>query len=125
MAHILCVDDDTGILTVLQKVLEKGGLTVTTQSNPAKALAMTADNDYDLFVIDVVMPEMDGYALCRNLRGQEKTKDTPIVFLTGKNEIGDMLQGYNQGAHIYLGKPFNSRILLERVMELLKKYKKN
>ncbi|MFC1588546.1 PleD family two-component system response regulator [Planctomycetota bacterium] len=120
MANVLCVDDEKNILTVMRKVLEKASLNVTTETNPVKGLEAATQGNFDLFIIDIMMPEMNGYELCKELKENDHTKNVPIIFLTAKNEISDMLEGYYVGAHIYLSKPFNSKIFLERVLELLK-----
>ena len=121
---ILLVDDTPITLKIIAEILNKEGYRIETATNGAQALNMVSKVFPDVILLDIVMPDMDGYEVCRRLKGSPKTIDIPIIFITVKDEMENMLLGFEAGAVDYVTKPFNSAELLARVrthMELKKK----
>lgn len=116
--HILVVDDDERIRMLLRRFLQKSGYLVTTARDAAQARRLLAGLDFDLIVLDVMMPGEDGYALTRSLR---KQMNTPILLLTARGETGDRIEGLESGADDYLAKPFEPRELLLRIAAILRR----
>lgn len=112
---ILVVDDVTKNIQLLGNILGTEGYGVSYATDGRKALAMAKEENYDLILLDIMMPEMDGFEVCRNLKQEKKTKDTPILFLTAKNETKDIVDGLSLGAVDYLTKPINKAELIARV----------
>lgn len=117
-AHLLIVDDDERIRGLLQKFLMRSGFLVSTARDAAHARRILSGLEFDLIVLDVMMPGEDGVALCRDLR-QRIT--TPIMLLTAKGETGDRISGLEAGADDYLSKPFEPKELLLRINAILRR----
>lgn len=122
---VLIVDDSIISITYLSKILG-GTYNIKTASNGEGALNILAfENPPDLIILDVIMPGMDGYEVCGKIKSDLRTKDIPIIFITGKGNEEDEIRGFNLGAVDYIAKPFNPVIVKARVsthMEL-KKYR--
>ena len=116
---LLLVDDDEDFLSGLEAFLSRRGFRVLTASGPEAGLKMAREERPDLFVLDVNMGGMDGYAMCSELKADDATFDTPVIFLSGRTEAGDLLRGYYAGAHEYLTKPVDLDQLFRQVMKLL------
>jgi two-component system phosphate regulon response regulator OmpR len=110
-AHLLIVDDDERIRGLLQKFLVRNGFMATAARDAAHARRLLAGLDFDLIVLDVMMPGEDGLSLTRDLR---ETIATPILLLTAKGEADDRISGLEAGADDYLTKPFEPKELLLR-----------
>lgn len=117
-AHLLIVDDDARIRSLLQKFLIRSGFLVSTARDAAHARRILTGLEFDLIVLDVMMPGEDGMALCRDLR---KTITTPIMLLTAKGGTDDRITGLEAGADDYLGKPFEPKELLLRINAILRR----
>ena len=117
-AHLLVVDDDERIRGLLQKFLMRGGFLVSVARDAAQARRLLAGLEFDLIVLDVMMPGEDGIALTRDLR-QHMT--TPILLLTAKGETGNRIEGLEAGADDYLVKPFEPKELLLRINAILRR----
>ena len=117
-AHLLIVDDDERIRGLLQKFLVRSGFLVSTARDAAHARRVLSGLEFDLIVLDVMMPGEDGMALCRDLR---KTITTPIMLLTAKGETDDRITGLEAGADDYLAKPFEPKELLLRINAILRR----
>lgn len=117
-AHILVVDDDARIRELLGRFLRKSGYLVTTAGDAAKARRLLTGLDFDLIVLDVMMPGEDGVALTRALR---RHLSTPILLLTARGETADRIAGLESGADDYLPKPFEPRELLLRIAAILRR----
>lgn len=117
MANILAVDDEPGILTMIQKILTKDGHQVTCISNPERIDKAKLDS-FDLILLDVMMPRIDGFTLCREIRGRV---DCPILFLTAKTEESSLVCGLETGADDYISKPFGALELRARVSAHLRR----
>lgn len=119
--HILLVDDDEDILEFVGYNLKKEGYKVSTASNGKEALKIAKSTKFDLIVLDVMMPEMDGMETCANLREMPETKDVLIVFLTARGEDYSQIAGFDVGADDYISKPIKPRLLVKRVEALLRR----
>lgn len=117
-AHLLIVDDDERIRMLLHKFLSRNGFLVTGARDAAHARRVLAGLEFDLIVLDVMMPGEDGMTLCRDLR---QTLETPIMLLTAKGETDDRITGLEAGADDYLAKPFEPKELLLRINAILRR----
>ena len=117
-SHLLIVDDDERIRDLLRKFLMRNGFLVTAARDAAHARRILAGLDFDLIVLDVMMPGEDGMALTRALR---ETRTTPILLLTARGETSDRIAGLEAGADDYLAKPFEPRELLLRINAILRR----
>lgn len=120
MAKILLVDDDAHISELVRLYLEDEGLNVVQKSNGEEALEYAETNDVDLVILDILMPKLDGWALCQELRD---LGDIPILMITSKGEPEDRIKGFKLGTDDYLVKPFDPIELVFRVKALLKRYR--
>jgi DNA-binding response OmpR family regulator len=120
MAKILIVDDDIHIRVLVRIFLTKEGFELYQAEDGIKALSLLEKVKMDLVIIDVMMPNMDGWELCKELRG---FSDIPILMLTAKGETAQKVKGFELGADDYLVKPFDTIELAVRVKALLKRYK--
>ena len=116
--HLLIVDDDERIRGLLQKFLMRHGFLVSSARDAAHAERILSGLDFDLVVLDVMMPGEDGVSFCRRLR---ETRDLPILLLTAKNETEDRVAGLEAGADDYLAKPFEPKELLLRINSILRR----
>jgi DNA-binding response OmpR family regulator len=116
---VLVVDDDRSLTELLQMVLEDAGYQVTLAENGREAIVSAAKDPPDLVVLDVVMPEMDGWATSDHLLSHERTAKIPIIFLSARVQAEDQLRGWYRGCFDYLTKPFDIQELLEKVEQAL------
>lgn len=116
--HLLIVDDDERIRGLLQKFLIRNGFLVSAARDAAHARRILTGLDFDLIVLDVMMPGEDGVSLTRSIR---ETSLTPIMLLTAKGEIEDRISGLEAGADDYLAKPFEPKELLLRINAILRR----
>jgi two-component system phosphate regulon response regulator OmpR len=119
-AHILVVDDDDRIRALLKRFLQERGFRVSTAPNAAKALSTLNSLAFDLLVLDVMMPGMDGFELTESIR---KTGETPILLLTARGDAEDRIKGLSLGADDYLAKPFEPEELVLRINSILRRAK--
>lgn len=117
-AHLLVVDDDTRIRDLLKRYLSEQGFRVTTAGDAGEARRKLEGLDFDLIILDVMMPGETGIALTKSLR---EMKDVPILMLTALTESNNRVEGLEAGADDYLPKPFNPRELVLRVQNILKR----
>jgi len=115
---ILIVDDDPSIRDVLKFTLDKAGFDVSEATNGTEALTVFKMHSPDLMVLDILMPEMDGTDVCREIR---KHSNLPIIFLTSLDEEADRIIGLELGGDDYITKPFSPRELLARVKAVLRR----
>ncbi|HVZ39618.1 MAG: response regulator transcription factor [Bacteroidetes bacterium] len=118
---ILIVDDEQDILDLLRYNLEKEGYTVKTAPNGALAVEIAQTGALDLVLLDVMMPEMDGFEVCRRLRAMPHHASTPIMFLTARTGELDQILGLELGADDYIQKPISPRVLVARVKSVLRR----
>jgi len=112
---ILAVDDDATALGALRQILIQKGYDVSTAGNGHDALGLLAAGSFDLVILDVSMPGLSGYDVCRKIREEPKTHDLPVIFLTAKGMLMDMTEGENAGSDLYLVKPVLATKLLNMV----------
>ena len=118
---VLIVDDDPEIMDWLSIDLQMSGFNTESAFDGLAGLKKAQNGNYDLIILDVMMPKMDGFEVCNNLRKSVKTKDIPIILLTAKGTIEDKITGFGSGADDYLVKPFDIQELLVRMRALLRR----
>ncbi len=121
--RILIADDDTEIRDLLVFDIQSSGYLTDSAENGEIALKKALDNNYDLIILDVMMPKMNGYDVCKNIRMVKP--DIPIIMLTAKGSIQDKTEGFDVGADDYLVKPFEIQELLLRIRALLRRNNDN
>ncbi|MGB2927049.1 MAG: response regulator transcription factor [Limnothrix sp.] len=121
---LLLIDDDPNLILLVQDYLEFRGYQIVTANNGAQGLKALEDLVPDLIICDVMMPEMDGYTFIQNIRKNPKTSWIPVIFLSAKSQIQDRIQGLNQGADVYLVKPFEPEELVAQVESSLSQAKR-
>jgi adenylate cyclase len=114
-SRILVVDDTPANIQALSAILKEKGYQISVATNGKQALEVVARIQPDLILLDVMMPEMDGFETCRRLKAAEQWRQIPVIFLTAKTETADLVQGFELGAVDYVAKPFNAHELLARV----------
>lgn len=118
---VMVVDDDLDILSILTFAFESRGYRVRKASSGEEALQIVRKFTPDIFVLDVSLPGIDGLELCRQLRGQARTRSAPVIFLTGRDQPDMVVQGFEAGGDDYVVKPFNMQELVARVENLLRR----
>ncbi len=118
---ILVVDDEPDLVELVSYNLKKEGFKVSSVLNAEDALENVRKTDYDLIVLDLMLPGIQGVELCRMLRNNPRTEAIPIVMLTAKGEIADRIRGLETGADDYMTKPFSPRELIARVNAVLRR----
>jgi two-component system alkaline phosphatase synthesis response regulator PhoP/two-component system response regulator VicR len=115
---ILAVDDERHIVRLVQVNLERAGYDVITAFDGVEALKKVHDEKPDLIVLDVMMPQMDGFETLKNLKANPETRDIPVIMLTAKAQDADVFRGWQSGVDCYLTKPFNPLELLTFVKRI-------
>ena len=118
MKTILVVDDERNIVELLRLYLEKEGWAVLAASDGEEGLALHARHDPDLVILDLMLPKVDGFEVCRELR---RRGDVPIVMLTARDDVVDSIVGLELGADDYVAKPFNPRALVARIKAIFRR----
>jgi CheY-like chemotaxis protein len=116
---IMVVDDNTEFVEVVRKLLQKGGYAVECVYNGLEAIKRAEQKKPDLIVLDVVMPEMNGFQVLARLKAVGETSSIPVILVTAKNENHDIVTGYQLGGDYYLTKPFSGNQLISGVDLLL------
>lgn len=120
-ASALIVEDENEIADLVKFHLERDGMQVSVARNGRKAIEMVQGAGFDLIVLDLMLPDLDGLEICRRLKGQDKTKEIPVVMLTARGEESDIVAGLEMGADDYVTKPFSPRVLMARLRNALRK----
>lgn len=116
---ILVVDDEINILTIMEARLRGNGYDVIMASDGQEGLVKARNEKPDLIILDIMLPKLDGYKVCRLLKADEQYKQIPIILLSARTQDSDMEIGKQQGADAYVTKPFTSDVLLNKIQELL------
>lgn len=116
---ILIVDDEDDVVGLLQLVFETNGFLARTAGNGKAAVASAYENPPDVIVLDVMMPEMDGWQVLKILKGDERTRHIPVVMLSARAERRDKMIGLQEGAEAYIAKPFSPAEVVREVQALL------
>ncbi len=120
MSTVLVVEDSVTQREMITDLLKGSGLTVTVATDGMEALEHIEDERPDLVVLDIVMPRMNGYEVCRRLKSDPKTQSVPVVMCSSKGEEFDRYWGMKQGADAYIAKPFQPTELVGTVKQLLR-----
>jgi len=123
--HILVVDDEEDILELVRYNLSKEGYRISCTASGEDALTQARSQLPDLILLDLMLPEMDGFEVCKILKNDPKTMHIPIVMLTAKGEESDIVTGLELGAEDYVIKPFSQRVLIARIRTILRRKKKH
>ncbi|HIP92636.1 MAG TPA: response regulator transcription factor [Thermotoga sp.] len=118
---ILVVDDDPAIIELVGYNLSKEGYEVLKAYDAEEALKISQSEDVDMFIVDIMLPGMDGFDLVRRIRSMEKFRSTPVIFLSAKGEEFDKVLGLELGADDYITKPFSVRELLARIKAIFRR----
>jgi len=118
---VLVADDDKTFRMLVSEVLNDAGYEVSAHENGLEAWKHLQAHGADVAVLDINMPEMDGIELLRNIRGDERLRDMPVLLLTIRALTEDQVQGYDRGADDYLTKPFSNEVLVARVKVLARR----
>ncbi|MBQ7397621.1 MAG: response regulator transcription factor [Clostridia bacterium] len=118
MYHILVVDDEVRIRTIIKKYAEFEGHTVSEAGNGMDAVLLCRSHTYDLIIMDIMMPELDGFSACREIR---KHCQTPIIMLSARGEEYDRINGFEVGIDDYVMKPFSPKELMLRIHAIMKR----
>ena len=121
MYHILIVDDEARIRSIVRKYAEFEGHTVSEAGDGMEAVNLCRRERFDIIILDIMMPELDGFSACREIR---KHTDTPIIMLSARSEEYDKINGFELGIDDYVTKPFSPRELMLRVEAVLKRTKR-
>jgi DNA-binding response OmpR family regulator len=121
--RILVVEDETPMRVALEQTLRSEGFTVASAADGEAGLELACSEPFDLILLDVMMPKLDGYAVCRGLR--QHGCNAPVLMLTAKGLVDDRVTGLDSGADDYLTKPFSLKELLARVQALLRRFQRS
>lgn len=121
MKRILIIEDEKGIAEIERDYLELEGFSVSIESNGASGLARAENEDFDLIILDIMLPDLDGFDICRSIR---KTKDIPMIMVSAKSEKIDKIRGLGLGADDYITKPFDPAELVARVKAHISRYER-
>ena len=121
MYHILVADDESRIRALIRKYAEFDGHSVTEAGDGMEAVLLCRKNEYDLIIMDIMMPELDGFSACREIR---KISQTPIIMLSARGEEYDRINGFEVGIDDYVTKPFSPKELMLRVDAIMKRVRR-
>ena len=116
MAKLLIVDDEENIREVVKEYAEFEGYEIDEAGDGMEAVSMCRENDYDLVILDIMMPKLDGFSACKEIR---KAKDVPVIMMSARSEEYDKLFGFELGIDDYVTKPFSPKELMARVQAVL------
>ena len=118
MEKILVIDDDSQLTTLLDEFFSSFNYKVIAQNNPIKGIDYLENNNVDIIILDIMMPEMEGFQVLRKIR---EFSSTPVIMLTARGEVTDKIVGLELGADDYMAKPFEPRELLARVQSIIRR----
>lgn len=115
---VAVVDDDPSISRVMKIILTANGFDVVLASGGKSGLALARSESPDVILLDVMMPDIDGFEVCRRLKADETTRDIPVIFVSARSEPGAIEEGISLGACAYMTKPFKPDVLLAKISEI-------
>lgn len=118
MANVLIVEDEKNMQDIIVEYIQRGGHTCFTADDGVDALMVLKNNPVDLIILDIMMPHLDGFSVCKIAR---EMSNMPVIMLTAKSSEDDKLKGYEYGADDYMTKPFSPRVLLAKANALLRR----
>ncbi len=118
---VLIVDDDRGMLSSLRIIFSKSGYKVFTSLNGEEGLRLAEEVKPDIMLLDIMLPDINGYEVCKILKDEKKTSKIKIILITGKSGMKDVDKGFEKNADGYIIKPFDNEVLLDKCSEILKK----
>ncbi len=121
MARILIIEDESDIRELISFNLEMSGYEVAAAGDGEQGIEKASEGDFDLIVLDIMLPGIDGFQVCRLLRKAPETRDIPVLMLTARAEDDDVVFGLDAGADDYMTKPFSPRVLIARIQSALRK----
>lgn len=119
-SRILCVDDEPVNLKLLEALLVPRGYEVVKAENGKEAIEKLEEREFDLVVLDVMMPEMNGFEVCKRIKAADRYRNTPVVMITALRSKEDRIRGIEAGAEDFISKPFDQTEVLARIKMLLK-----
>ena len=122
MAKVLLIEDDLKMQELIAEYLKNYNYDVVAHSLPLKALQDIKSQNFDIIILDLMLPQMDGFDLCKKIK---EISDTPIIISSARGDIGNKIMGYELGADDYLAKPYEPRELILKIEAILKRYKKS
>jgi twitching motility two-component system response regulator PilH len=120
MSKVLVVEDSAPQREMISDLLRKSGLAVAIAMDGVEAMEQVQSDQPDLVILDIIMPRMNGFEVCRQLKSDPKTQNVPVVICSSKNEDFDRYWGMKQGADAYIAKPFQARELIGTIKQLLR-----
>jgi two-component system phosphate regulon response regulator PhoB len=123
--RILVVDDEPDVTELVSYKLKREGYEVAVTNNPLEIMGRASEFNPDLFVLDIMMPELDGLMICRMIRADPRLSAVPIIFLTARSEVEDRIRGLECGADDYLPKPFDTKELALRIGLIFKRMERS
>ena len=120
MSKILIVDDEVDIYELIKRYAEREGFETVSAKDGLEAVNLCKENDFDVIVMDVMMPDMDGYTACKEIK---KEKDIPVIMLSARGTEFDKLYGFEVGIDDYMVKPFSPKELMARIQVIIKRHK--
>lgn len=125
MLKVLIVDDEPNILMSLEFLMRKENFRVFVARNGDEAIKIINSESPDMIILDIMMPNVDGYEVCQYVKGSKERKSTRIIFLSAKSKEEEIKKGYEMGADLYLTKPFSTRQLMKEIQKMSKTINKN
>ncbi len=119
LKKILVVDDDPYILMSLEFLMKKNGYDVMVARNGTEALDLVEKQVPQVVLLDIMMPDVDGYEICKHIKASKKLKEAKVVFMSAKSKEADIKKGYELGASLYITKPFSTREMMKQIKELM------
>jgi DNA-binding response OmpR family regulator len=120
LKNILIVEDDQHIRKLLNILIRKEDIQIDEAVEGNEALTKLKDNTYDLVILDIMMPNVDGFSILKKMREEQATANLPVIIVTAKTEDKDLMKGYSMGANYYITKPFEPQDLIHSIELILK-----
>ena len=118
MKKVLIVDDEPNIIMSLEFLMKKNGYEVFIARNGAEAIKAVDRQHPDIVILDIMMPQVDGYEVCEYIKQQKTPSEAKVIFLSAKGKESDIAKGYEVGADFYMTKPFSTKNLVNKINEL-------